>query len=156
MSDYAGKKFATAVKRGNRRARAVNRIFRDIGITPLGERQVRNLGPFETRSHHTCMRLLRLYGEADLRLALRLLCETNEQNAQALHSDTIIAMTMLVSLHPDWKDLGTELFEAIDKIDVDHWYRLAAEFTGGRYYPRTAVLVGMLASEISRQLGEIA
>ncbi|MCY6381044.1 hypothetical protein [Hoeflea prorocentri] len=81
-------------------------------------------GPKECFCPGTLRRIGRSLGESHLELVLRLIIET-EGNEAELYGETLTAVSSVLENHPDIVDHGSALFEALDAIDLDGLRRTA-------------------------------
>lgn len=147
--------FHARVKRRNRRARRLKKLLSSVGVS-VPKHRIHGDMSSQTYAVDTIQRLLDSYGEAPVVMALRLLNETNPENAQEIRASTVTALTILMARHPDWSELGLALFDAFDRIDIGKYRVLASRLRDGKAISEQAILLGMIAATIMRELGEIA
>lgn len=146
-------RFHARLAKRNHRARALKNLLTSVGVSVpknTGERDKTR----KTFAVDTLLRLMDAYGADNLRLALRLLVETSDGNARQLRGSVITAMTILVARHPDWAQLGLALFDAMDRVDVGGLLKLARRLTASGKHD--AALLGLIAGEVRRHLGDLA
>jgi hypothetical protein len=149
MNDLS--KYHYRVKRRYRKARALKKLLDSVGVEVPQE-----YGPIDMTRKTFCVRVIdnlcARYGTDNVRLALRLLTETSEENARWLRANVITALTVIVTNH-DYGRLGLALFDAMDGVDVGSLVLFAGSLskTG-----QAQILTGLIAGELRRNLGELA
>lgn len=147
--------FHARVKRRNHRARRLKKLLSSVGIT-VPKYRVHGDMTSQTYAVDTIQRLLDSYGEAPVILALRILNETSPENAREIRASTVTALTILMARHPDWSELGLALFDAFDRIDIRKYRELAGRLRDGKAISEQAILLGMIAATVMRELGELS
>lgn len=146
-------RYHAALKTRQGRARRLRALLKSVGVTvPVryGEYDMTR----KTYAVTTLQSLVDKYGVDNVRLALRLLVETNDENARCIVGSAITALTIIVVRH-DYGGLGLVLFDAMDYVNVQRQIEIA------RHLKRpgddeAAILVGLIASELKHNLGEFA
>lgn len=146
-------RFHMRVKRRNHRARALKNLLTSVGVT-VPRTPIHGDMTNKTYAVDAIQRLCDAHGTDNVRLALRLLVETNAENARHLRAAVITAMTVLVTRHPDWSQLGLVLFEAMDLVDLGEQIKLATSLK--THARESDILVGLIAAELRRNLRELA
>lgn len=107
----------------------------------------------------TVQRLVDEFGADNVRLALRLIVETTEDNARALKPSVVTALTMLCARH-DYGRLGLALFDAMDYVNLPRELEFARALKkpakNGAWHQESDILLGVLGAELRRNLGELA
>gem|GEM_PF-4457504 len=153
MQLLAFERFHRNVRNRNRKARELKRLLTsvDVRVPKFGKKCEAG----ETFAVTTIERLVKQHGQENVILAIRLINETGNGNAGLLRADMLTALTILIARHPDWRDLGLILFETFDKIDLLQLRKLAHLLEVPRY-PASAVLIGLIAADVQRILGDLA
>jgi hypothetical protein len=154
------KRFHYRVKQRCHRQRALKKILAGCGIVvprsypPRGEHKPGTLYCVEA-----LQRLVDEFGAEHVTLALRLIVETSDENAACLRPSVIAALTMLVARH-EYGQLGLSLFDAMDRVDIAAQLAFARELRRPAiktaWHQESDILLGLLASELRRHLGELA
>lgn len=149
-------RYHDAVKRRQGRARQLKKLLDSVGVTvPSAEHRWQRDMTRCTTAVEAIQSLVDKYGADNVRLALRLLVETNDENAKQLRGAVITALTVIVARH-DYGQLGLALFDAMDRIDVGEQVTFARKLKHRPGDDLAGILLGLLAGEIRRNLGELA
>jgi hypothetical protein len=143
-------RFHNRVKRRLHRPRELKSLLTSVGITvpySYGPQDMTN----RTYAVGVIQNLVDEYGKENVRLALRLLTETNEENAKHIRGSVVTALTVLVSKH-EWGQIGLALFDAMDKVDVGDIVRFCKTL---KHDHEPHILIGLIAGELRRHLGDL-
>jgi 3-dehydroquinate dehydratase len=149
MNDLA--RFHDRLDRRSHRARHLRRLLRSVGVEVprhYGRRDMTR----RTYAVGAIQSLCDTFGEENVRLAIRLLVETTDQNARCLHGSVITALTIIVAKHA-YGQLGLALFDAMDQIDVGALVEVARTLKHRRGDHESHILLGLITAELRRNLG---
>ncbi len=135
-------KYHSELERRFRPALRLRKYLRQVGLNV--PREWRPLAPCETYAVHTIQHLLERYGEGTVTLAIRLVIESNADNAREVKAEVITAMCAVLNRHPDWTNLGLSLFDCMDRVDISS-LRVRAKRLAQRNVKPSAALAGMIA-----------
>jgi hypothetical protein len=151
MNDLS--RFHARLDRRSHRARHLQRLLKSVGVE-VPRHYGRQDMTRKTYAVGVIQHLAASFGEDNVRLAIRLLVETSESNAQCLHGSVITALTIIVAKHP-YGQRGLDLFEAMDMIDVGELVETARGLQHRRDDRESQILLGLITAELRRNLGEI-
>lgn len=151
MSDLA--RYHERVSAGDERALAVASLLESAGVSVANHKSAWLDMSGLTYAVTTIEHLSEAYGPENVRVALRLLTETNAENARFIRASVVTALTVLVAC-PDFGGIGLALFDAMDKVSVEDVLRQSKKLRHGK--PEAHVLIGLFAAELRRHLGELA
>ncbi|MBZ9710478.1 hypothetical protein LB543_27650 [Mesorhizobium sp. ESP7-2] len=121
----------------------IHRIARACGVTLHDAEENRTTGrkPGHCYCKPAVRAIGRAYGESHLALVFKLTNQTG--NGCELHAATLQAVSYLVRIEA--MPIGSELFDAFDRIDLGHVRRLARVMPGSAAHNMVALLFPMLA-----------
>ena len=124
----------------------IDELSRMAGVTIDPCRMRRR--PRHTHARRTLTKLAAKLGEGHLLFVLRTIVES-ENNATALWSETILAVSDVVRLRPDLSDRGLAFIEAFDRIPLDQVRARARAMGIG---PKRAVMRVLITDRLESML----
>lgn len=121
----------------------IYRIARACGVTLHDAEENRTTGrkPGHCYCKPAVRAIGRAYGESHLALVLKLINQTG--NGLELHAAILQAVSYLVRI--EVMPIGSELFDAFDRIDLGHVRRMARAMPGSTAHNMAAMLFPMIA-----------
>ena len=116
-----------------------------IKIIPTWRRR----GPNETHARGAFKAIIAGHGEGHLVTVVRCIRETGPSNRTELWSETILAVSDVLALRPDWRDAGGDLLDAFDVIPLAE---LRTKAVALRPWPVRQTLRGMIFARLEAVL----
>jgi hypothetical protein len=144
-------RFHARLERRSHRARHLQRLLKSVEVEVPRYRGCRNMTR-KTYAVGVIQHLCDTFGEDNVRLAMRLLVETSEENARCLSGSVITALTIIVAKH-DLGKLGLPLFDAMDRINVGELVEISRSLKHRRGDRESHILLGLITAELKQNLG---